>query len=145
MVNCMADEILRADPRLRRQTLLALGIGVILGGIVLIVFQRWLAGISALPGNDLLITRLWRMIGIALTGSAICLGLLAWYAMHKAARIRTARQWPHPGTRVLRDTPIRREEAALRISRVLTVLGMALLLFCLGLGFVSWRILDAYG
>lgn len=141
----MADEILRADPRLRRQTLLALGIGAILGGIVLIAFQHWLAGISALPGNDLLIARLWRMIGIALTGCAICLGLLAWYAMHKAARIRAARQWPHPGTRVLRDTPIRRGEAAMRISRVLTVLGMTLLLFCLGLGFVSWRILDAYG
>jgi hypothetical protein len=141
----MADEILRADPRLRRKTLIAIGIATILGLIVLAMFRNWLNEIGALPGNDLLIARLRRMIGIALTGCAICLALLAWYAVHQSARIRKALQWPVPGTRVLRDTPIRRGDAALRISRQLNALGITLLAFCMALGFMTWRMLATFG
>lgn len=141
----MADEILRADPRLRRQTLGALCVGALACAIALVMFQNWLTGISALPGNDLLIARLWRMIGIAVTGSGICMGLLAWYAVHKAARIRAAGQFPVPGTRVMRDTPIRRGESALRISRLLSVVGLCLLVLSLVLGFIAWRIISVLG
>ncbi|TAH47785.1 MAG: hypothetical protein E6Q43_05605 [Dokdonella sp.] len=141
----MADEILRADPRLRRKTLITIGFATILGLIALAMFRSWLTEIGTLPGNDLLIARLRRMIGIALTGSAICLALLAWYAVHQSARIRKARQWPAPGTRVMRDTRIRRGDAALRISRQLNALGITLLAFCIALGFMTWRMLATLG
>ena len=75
--------MLRADPSLRRQTFVALAIAAILAVAAVFWFHSWLTAIAAVPGTDLLILRLRRLIGIALTGSAICLALLAWYSAHK--------------------------------------------------------------
>lgn len=138
----MTDDMLRADPRLRRQTLLALALAAILAILAVLAFHGWLSGIADIPGTDLLILRLRRMIGIALTGSAICLAVLAWYAAHKASRVRLLQQWPLPAVRVLRDTPIRRGEATLAIRRRLNVAAAVLLLLALAFGAVSWRLLS---
>ncbi len=134
--------MLRADPRLRRQTFAALGIAAMIAVAAVFWFQSWLTGIAAVPGTDLLILRLRRLIGIALTGSAICLALLAWYSAHKAAKVKTFQQWPLPAVRVLRDTPIRRGDAALTIRRWLNIAAGVLLLLALAVGAVSWRMLS---
>lgn len=138
----MTDDMLRADPRLRRQTLAALAVAVILAALAMVWFQSWLSGIAAVPGTDLLIARLRRLIGIALTGSAICLAVLAWYSAHKATKIKTFQQWPLPAVRVLRDTPIRRGDAALSIQRRLNVAAGVLMLLAFATGVVSWRLLS---
>ena len=82
------------------------------------------------------------MIGAAMTGSAICLAMLAWYATHKAAGIHAHEQWPLPGTRVLRDTRILRGEAALRVARWLRIASLVLMLLVVGIGITSWRMLS---
>jgi hypothetical protein len=135
------DDVLRADARLRRTTLAILGIAVLAALSGMAWFQHWLAGIGELPGTDLLILRLRRMIALALTASAICLSLLAWYAAHKGTRAVKLRQWPLPGTRVLRDTPIRRGDAAERIGRWLQVGALVLLALAAATGIASWRML----
>ena len=84
----MTDDMLRADPRLRRQTLLALALAAILAVVAVFLFHDWLSGIAAIPGTDLLILRLRRLIGIGMTGSALCLAVLAWYSAHKAAKVK---------------------------------------------------------
>lgn len=134
--------MLRADPRLRRQTLVALAIAVILAAAAMFWFQSWLSEIATVPGTDLLIVRLRRLIGIALTGSAICLAVLAFYSAHKAAKVKLFKQWPLPRVRVLRDTPIRRGDSALAIRRWLNVAAGVFVLLAFATGVVSWRLLS---
>ena len=93
----MSDDVLRADPRLRRTTLAIVGVAAVLAVLGVFCFQQWLTSIGEQPGTDLLILRLRRMIALALTGSAICLALLAWYSAHKGTRAVQVRQWPLPG------------------------------------------------
>jgi hypothetical protein len=138
----LTDDMLRADPRLRRQTLIALGFAAILALVALVVFKHWLDAIGALPGTDILIYRLRRMIGMAMTGSAVCLALLAWYAAHKASKARLVEQWPLPGTRVMRDTPIRRGEAARSIALLLNITAVVLLVLAFATGYFSWQMLN---
>lgn len=137
----MSDNVLRADPRLRRTTLAIVGTAAIAAVFGMAWFQHWLTGIGALPGTDLLILRLRRKIALALTGSAICLALLAWYAAHKGTRAVQLRQWPLPGVRVLRDTPIRRGDPAQRLGRRLQICALLLLVLAGIAGIASWRML----
>jgi len=134
--------MLRADPRLRRQTLLALALAAILAVVAVLLFHDWLSGIAAIPGTDLLILRLRRLIGIGMTGSALCLAVLAWYSARKAAKVKIFQQWPLPGVRVLRDTPIRRGLAARSMGRWLNAAAAVLMLLAFAAGLVSWRLLS---
>lgn len=134
--------MLRADPRLRRQTLLALALAAILAVVAVLLFHDWLSGIAAIPGTDLLILRLRRLIGIGMTGSALCLAVLAWYSARKAAKVKVFQQWPLPGVRVLRDTPIRRGLAARSMGRWLNAAAAVLMLLAFATGLVSWRLLS---
>lgn len=135
--------MLRADLRLRRQTLVAMGISLVLAVFAIILFQQWLNSVGSMPGTDLLILRLRRTIGLALTGSAICLALLAWYSVNRASRARLADQWPLPDTRVIRDTPIRRGVAAQKIANRLQAAAIILLVLAFAAGYVSWQMLSA--
>ncbi|MEZ5463105.1 hypothetical protein [Dokdonella sp.] len=139
----MSEDMLRADARLRRQTLIALGLASAVAVVALFFFQRWLSGIGAIPGTDLQILRLRQMIGIGLTGSAICLALLAWYAVHQASRVKATGQWPTPGTRVIRDTPIRRGNAARQVTQVFQATALVLLMLAFALGYASVQMLSA--
>ena len=138
----MSDDILRADTGLRRLTFIALGVALMAAIAAVFLFQQWLNGIATVPGTDLLIMRLRRLIGLALTGSAICLALLAWYSAHKASKVRLIQQWPLPGVRVIRDTPIRRGAAALSIGRRLNLATGVLILLAVITGLISWRLLS---
>lgn len=138
----MTDDMLRADPLLRRQTLVALALAAILAVVTVLLFHDWLSGIAAIPGTDLLLLRLRRLIGIGMTGSALCLAVLAWYSAHKAAKVKVFQQWPLPGVRVLRDTPVRRGPAARSIGHWLNAAAAVLMLLAVATGLVSWRLLS---
>ena len=49
----MAEDMLRADPRLRVQTAIALVAATIVALIALFGFQSWLENIGQLPGNHI--------------------------------------------------------------------------------------------
>ncbi|MGB0133485.1 hypothetical protein [Dokdonella sp.] len=138
----MSDDMIRADPRLRRKTLIALAVAAVVAVIAVIIFQRWLGEISAISGTDLLILRLRRMIGIGLTGSAICLALLAWYAAHQASRTKAAGRWPLPDARVMRDTVIRRGTAARSLAQLLQLTAVVLLVLAFAMGYFSLQMLN---
>lgn len=143
MESSLSDDMIRADPRLRRQTLIALGLAAVVAIVTIIVFQRWLNGIGSIAGTDLLILRLRRMIAIGMTGSAICLALLAWYAAHQASRTKSAGQWPLPDARVMRDTPVRRGAAARNLVRLMQLTAVVLLVLAFAMGYFSLQILRA--
>ena len=121
------------------------GIAIVLAVLAMFSFQQWLNSIGSMPGTDLLIFRLRRTIGLGLTGSAICLALLAWYSANKASRAKIANQWPLPGTRVIRDTPIRRGPAAQKVASQLQAAAIVLLVLAFAAGYVSWQMLSTGG
>ncbi len=138
----MSEEILRADPALRRKTTIVLGIAIVLAILALFLFQRWLIGSIVSLDVQVAVVRMRGLIGIALTASAICLAVLAAYSARKGAQARAGARWPLADARVLRDTPIRRGAAALRIGRWLQVLAGVLVVLALATGGVSWRLFN---
>lgn len=134
--------MIRADPGLRRQTFVVLGIAVLLAIVAVVVFQHWLTAIANVAGTDQLIVRLRQLIGIAVTGSALCLAFLAWYAARKATLITQYQQWPLPGVRVLRNTPVRRGDDAMKVRLGLNLAAGVLLLLAVAAGVISWRLLS---
>jgi hypothetical protein len=69
-----------------------------------------------------------------------CLLLLAGYSARTAHRVKNERRWPVSGARVLRNTPVRRELAAMRIARLLEVVTFALVLFAVAAIVLAWRL-----
>ncbi|MBX3693391.1 hypothetical protein [Dokdonella sp.] len=137
----MSDDILRADARLRRVTWIALAVAAVLCVVAILAFQRWLAGIAPDMPLEMLQKYIRQFIALTVTGVSLCLALLAWLAARAGRRAVQARQWPIPGARVIRDTPIRRGEPAQRIGRQLQVLALVLLVFAAGSAMVSLRML----
>lgn len=137
----MSEEILRADARLRRITWIALAVAVVLCIVIVIAFGRWLAGTHFDMPVEMLAKTVRRFIALTTTGIALCLAILAWLAVRAGRRTGQARQWPLPGARVIRDTPIRRGEAAQRIGRRLQALALVLLVFAVACAVLSLRLL----
>lgn len=136
----MSKDILHADAHLRRTTWLVLGAAAVLCLIVLVAFSRWLAGIGDMPVADLA-HRVQRLIALALTGCALCFATLAWLAARAGRRTIESGQWPAPEARVIRDTEVRRGDAARRIGRQFLAAAVVLLVFAIGAGVISVRML----
>lgn len=139
----MSDDILRADQRLRRLTTIALIVATLLCVVALIAFHRWMSGIGDGQHVAHVVARMRSMIALALTGSALCMGALAWHAARSGQRARSSEQWPLPGARVIRDTPMRRGRAAARIGVLLQIAAVVLLVLAIAAGTVSWRLFSA--
>jgi hypothetical protein len=139
----MTTEILHADRRLRRVTIAVLAIAALVALGSVHAYQTWLTQHAASMPMEQLVARLRHDIGIAVIASGVCLLLLAGYAGRMANRVKKERRWPLSGARVLRDTPIRREQAALRIGRLLDIAAFALILFGVAAVLLSWRLFSA--
>ena len=129
-----APEILRADPRLRRQAMILLVVVTALGSAAI----QWL-----LPWANATVEEAVRS---GMPRSAVCkstLAVLSVFAFAVAAfglhtarmgrRIRAAGQFPLPGARVIRDTRVIRGRAADMLGRAQTFLGAALIVLCAAL------------
>lgn len=136
----MSIEIQRADVRLRRLTVVALAVAAVAAAGCALAFQRWMLHQAAALPVEQLIVRLRHWLGFATAASGLCLLLLAGHSARTARRVARQRRWPLAEARVLRDTPIRRGEAALRLGRLLDALAIVLAVLAAGLGAVSWRL-----
>jgi hypothetical protein len=137
----MTTEILRADLRLRRVTIIVLALAVLVAIALVFAFQTWVTQQAASLPTQQLVARLRHGIGFALIASAMCLLLLAGYAGRIARRVMREHRWPLSGARVLRDTPVLRDHAAARIGRLLDIIAMVLILLVAAIAVVSWRLL----
>ena len=139
----MSNDMLRADPRLRRRTIGILVAAAVLCVAAVLVFQRWMLGVAdEVQSLDALVPRLQTWTALALTGSALCLAVLAWLAARSGRRACQSEQWPLPGARVIRDTPMRRGAPARRVGRLLQVTALALIALAIGAALVSLRLFD---
>ncbi|WP_440223037.1 hypothetical protein ACQQ2N_18460 [Dokdonella sp. MW10] len=141
----MADEILRADARLRRTTIIVLACAAILLAASLVAFHRWFAAASATDAIPMLILRVRTLTGITLTAVAVCLAALAWHAARSARRTRTTGRWPPLGARVVRDTPILVGGDAARRARLLDVTAILLALLAAGVAALGMQLLALLG
>lgn len=139
----MTIEILHADRKLRRITIIVLAFAVLSACALLYAYQIWLTQQAADMPTAQLIGRLRHDIGIAIIASGLCLLLLAGYAGLMAYRVKKEGRWPLGSARVLHDTPIRHGQAALRIGRLLDIAAFALILFGVTAMVLSWRLFSA--
>lgn len=136
----MTVEIQRADPRLRRVTVLVLTLAAIVAAWSAFAFQQWMLQQAAALSSEQMIARLRHWIGLATTASGLCLLLLAGHSARTARRVSEQQRWPLADARLLRDTPIHRGGAAQRYRRLLNTTAVVLLLLALGVGLLSWRL-----
>src|SRR5689334_14274500 len=112
----MTTEIQRADVRLRRTTVVVLALAVLAAATLVFFAQRWLTERAIAASTEALVVQMRHWIGIAAALSAACLLALAVHALRRARAAAAQQRWPVTGARVLRDTPVRKGEAALRTA-----------------------------
>lgn len=104
----MQDPIVAADPKARRQVLIALTISIVVGLIALKLLHSYLNGLLVLVGEDeeAATTQAVRLISILAALGALSFLGMGWWFWRLARRIRRSDQYPPPGAKVLRDTPL---------------------------------------
>lgn len=136
------SKLQRADPGARRVLAWTLVMGMGAGAIAYALLQAWLADVMQLPPATARQKLLSLLFWVLSVGAVSLVGLGA-YIWRVGARIRAARRFPPPGSRVIRDTPIRLDAAAVRRGKAIQAAGAALVLCASGLGAISWRLLSA--
>ncbi|HVE52254.1 MAG TPA: hypothetical protein VNB23_02595 [Ramlibacter sp.] len=117
-------EILPADRRFRVQAAVTVCTLLVVGAVVVVLFDQWLLGVRQLPPEQ----AATRVLAAYLAWSAACgvaLLVLAAVLWRSGNEVIAAARFPAPGTRVLRDTPVLEGEAAVRRGRLLRVLAGA--------------------
>jgi hypothetical protein len=139
----MSFDIHPADPRLRRVTLIVVGVAFIAAVVALVVFRRWFEmHLASLP-DKAVDDEMRRLIGLSCTGLSFCVLLFAGYAAHCARRVVETQCWPLPGTRTIRDIRVRAGRDALAIGKTLNFAAVALLIVAIGIGVLSAHLLEA--
>lgn len=139
----MGTDIQHADPRLRRVTVVVLTVATLAAVTLVVSFQHWLLRLAEGMPAAQLIVMLRRWIAVALVGSGLCLLLLAGHAARLSRRVIEDRRWPLAHARVLRDTPIRHGDAALRLARLFNAAALVLTAVAIAAGLLSWRLFVA--
>lgn len=141
----MNEEIQRADPRYRRQTLAVLVIAVVIAVAALFAIQHWMRGTAMTLSTQQALQqiRLWTAITVLLSG--VCLLSLAAYCWHLARSAVRDRRWPPQGMRLLRDHRILHGEAVQSMALRLRLTAVVLLVLTAGFALVAWRLVAVLG
>jgi hypothetical protein len=142
-----ATDIRRADPKARRQALLFVLLGAIVGAVLITGFElyrqpfrEWLLAGQGGPGA--------RMEGLLILTAALVAVPLGWFAAYLwklGARVEAAAEYSPPGCQLLRDTPALCGNAAIARARALKSAALALLVAIGLLGLLFWRLFKAFG
>jgi hypothetical protein len=137
----------KADPKARRQALLFVLAGGIVGGVFIIGVDNLLDPLrEALLSEPNELKRRLRIGFILMAAvSTLPLGGFAMYLWRLGAKVYLAGEYPPPDCRLIRDTPVVRGKAAILRARALKTAALALLaatgLLCL----LFWRLFEAFG
>ena len=134
-------EVQKADPRARRTALLIVGAGTLVGVLLIVMADSGRPAFEAWVDADLH-TRFRLVAGaliVLMAGPAIAMSVYLWRLGTQVAR---SRQFPPPGRRVVRDTPIVAGDTAARAGRWLRILGAVLGASGVMLGLLLWRFLS---
>jgi len=135
-------EIRQADPAARRQAVLLVVLGVLAGALLFVGFERYRIllrdWILSEPGKLAHRVKLVFLMSVAVLSAPLV--AFAVYLWSLGAKVLRAEQFPPPGYRVIRDTPVIGGQAAMSRGRALQMLalwlGAASALLC----FLLWRL-----
>ena len=136
------NEVQKADPAARRQAVLVIIFGTAVGALLIAGFEHFrepfLEWLSSEPAETVRRAKLAIYVSVFfLTAPAIAFAIYFWKF---GARVLRAQQFPPPGFRVIRDTPVVRGRGAMirgHLIQILAVcLGMSAALLCL----FFWRL-----
>ena len=132
----------RADPTARRKVLLLLVVGTCIGALLIAAFERYRIPLSDWvrgdPGASAQRARLVLLcLGVLLIAPLL---VLAGYLWSLGERIVRAREFPPPGMRVIRDTPVITGEKAISRGRLLKVLALGCGVVSAALVLLLWRL-----
>ena len=136
----MDIEIQRADIRLRKVTIFVLIFAAILAVAVILLARHWLIEQAIASTTEELLPRMRHWLGAASIACGLCLLALAAHAWGRGRAATAQRRWPLANARVLRDTPVRRGDAALRVARLLNLVSLMLVAFAVATIALSWRL-----
>jgi hypothetical protein len=137
-------DIRRADSVVRRQALLVLIVGMCVGALLIVAFERYRIPLSewvlADPGAA---AQRGRLVLLLLTVLLLApLLAFAAYLWSLGGRVVRAREFPPPGLRVIRDTSIITGERAVSRGRLLKILALGCCVVSVALGLLLWRFLS---
>jgi hypothetical protein len=132
----------RADPGARRQALILVGAAALVGTLLLLGFERYGESLRDWVLSDPEQSRsrlrlLFILFAAGASAPLLAFGGYLWVLGHK---IVSAKQFPPPGQRVVRDTEVVEGEAAMARGRALKVFAVVLCAFCIMFWMLLWRI-----
>jgi hypothetical protein len=136
----MNVEIQPADVRLRRVSAVVLLLALLAAVATVLLARDWMIARAVASTPTQLVAQMRQWIGIAAIAAGACLLLLAIHAWRLSRATRAQQRWPLIEARVLRDTPVRHGEAALRIGRMLHVVSLLLFGFAAAIVAIGWRL-----
>jgi|SRR5215471_13169770 len=134
-------EVRRADPAARRTAALVLVAGTCVGALLLVAFTRYRIPLSnwvlAGPGSSALRVKLvFLLVPALLLAPLIALAVYLWAL---GGRVVRGREFPPPGLRVIRDTPVVTGERAVFRGRLLKVLALSCGIASAALAVLFWQ------
>jgi hypothetical protein len=135
-------DIRKADPVARRQAMLLVLLGGIVGGLLIAGFEHYHQPLRdwLLSGQGSLKLRLTTVLIMMAAVIAMPLGWFALFLWSLRGKVLKAGEYPPPGCQVIHDTPVVRGKAAVSVARALQVVALvlmaAIVLFC----FLFWRL-----
>jgi len=140
-------DVRKADPAVRRRAILFLLVGTCVGALLIAGFERYHIPlrdwILAEPGASAQRVKLALLLLAALLLAPLL--VFAAYVWSLGERVLRAREFPPPGLRVIRDTPVIRGERAVSRGRLLKLLALGSGIASVGLGLLLWRLASLFG
>jgi hypothetical protein len=135
------NDVRRADAPLRRQVVFYLIVATCAGALLIIGFERYRIPLREWilqePGAAHRLKFLFLFLAAVLTVPLLAIAAYVWTLGKKIIR---AREFPPPGLRVLRDTPVITEEKAVARGRLLQVFAVVCAVASVLLSLLLWRL-----
>lgn len=144
--NTLVPKVRRADPAARRQAILLVAIGGVVGALLILGVERYRPmlrdWILSDPGTRRDRARLVLFLAAALLSAPLV--AFAGYLWLLGSRILGSGEFPPPGYRVLRDTPVSTGRSAVLRGRGLEVLAVCLAIAAALLWLLLWYCADGF-
>lgn len=138
-------DVRRAAPAARRQAVLFLVVGTFVGALLIVAFERYRIPLSnwvLAQGASAQRVKLVFLLLVALLLAPLL--AFAAYLWSLGGRVLRAREFPPPGLRVFRNTPVITGGAAISRRRQLEVVALGRGIASVALGLLLWRLASLF-